>query len=442
MRLNYGRTFLIGCAFLGTQALFAIYNAYMPLFLQAGRDDFRLSAPLPGGFALGAGITGFMMSLENLAALLILPVIGALSDHTASRLGRRKPFLLAGAPVTALAFMALPLLLGQPLWLFLLVTLVFVVGVDVIRTPTIALMPDVTPSPLRSQANGVINLMGGLGAVLAFLVGGLLFRVSPAAPFFFGGAALLLGCALVIAFVPMPSTANAPRPPGGLGGAIRAALSAQDGGLLANLRSVAREGGGSALYLLAAILFLFLNFSSLTVFFTSFATDTLGVPRGTESLLLAWFSLSIVAFALPAGHLAARLGRRRTMALGAATMGLALVTIGLSSNLPLIRGLLVLAGAGWSMIVVNALPMVLDCAPRDGIERLGAYTGIYFIATQTAEVLGPTLLGTLIDLTGRNFRFIFAYAAVALLLGTILLWRVRLGEAHTPAPAPATSLSR
>ncbi len=438
MRLNYARTFLIGCAFLGTQSLFAIYNAYMPLFLQAGRADFELNAPLEGGFALGAGVTGMIMSLENLAALLILPVIGALSDATASPLGRRKPFLLVGAPITAAAFIALPLLLGQPLWIFMLVALVFILGVDVIRTPTIALMPDVTPSPQRSQANGVINLMGGLGAVLAFLVGGLLYRISPAAPFIFGGSALVLGCALVIFLVPMPSTAGMPRPPGGLLGAVRAAIVGREDGLLTNLRSVARESGGSTLFLLGAILCLFLNFSSLTVFFTSFATDTLRVPAGEEAILLAWFSLSIVIFALPAGLLAGRIGRRRTMSIGAVLMAACLVTIGLSSDLVIIRPLLVLAGAGWSMIVVNALPMVLDCAPLDGIERVGAYTGIYFIATQTAEVLGPTLLGTLLDLTGRNFRFIFAYAAVALLLGLLLMLRVRLGEARAAQPAPAT----
>lgn len=432
MRLSYRRTFLIGCAFLGVQALFAIYNAYMPLFLQAGRPDFTGQAVHEGGFGLGAAATGLVMSLENLAALLILPVIGALSDATRSRLGRRKPYLLAGAPVTALAFMALPLLLDQPLWVFLLVTMVFVVGVDVIRTPIIALMPDVTPSPLRSQANGIINLMGGLGAVLAFLAGGMLYRVATPAPFVFGGLALLGGCALVVLLVPMPSTADEPRPPGGLIGTARAALGAGEGGLVANFRAVAREGGGSALFLLGAILFLFLNFSALTVFFTSFATDTLGVPRGQEALLLAWFSLSIVAFALPAGLITGRVGRRRAVFAGAALMGAALVTIGLASNLTLIRLMLVLAGAGWSLIVVNALPMVLDCAPNDGIARIGAYTGIYFIATQLAEVLGPTLLGSLLDLTGRDFRLIFAYAAGALLLGALLLVPVRLGEPVAP----------
>lgn len=437
MKLNYGRTFLIGCAFLGVQALFAIYNAYLPIFLQAGRPDFTLATPLPGGFGLGAGVTGFVMSLENLAALLILPVVGALSDATASRLGRRKPFLLVGAPITALAFMALPFLLGQPLWVFMLVTLVFVLFVDVIRTPIIAMMPDVTPSPLRSQANGIINLMGGLGAVLAFLVGGRLYGLAVPGPFIFGGLALLIGCALAVFLVPVPSTADRPRPPGGLGGVLRQALGAADGGLLANLRTVIGERGSATILLLVATVCLFLNFSSLTVFFTSFATDTLGVPRGQEAILLAWFSLSIVIFAFPAGMIGTRIGRRRSLILGALLMAAALTTIGLNTDLNLIRAMLVLAGMGWSFITVNTLPMVLDCAPQDGIERVGAYTGIYFIATQTAEVVGPTLLGTLLDLTGRDFRLIFAYAVTALFVGVLLLLRVRRGEAVATQPVPA-----
>jgi maltose/moltooligosaccharide transporter len=439
MKLNYGKTFLIGCAFLGVQALFAIYNAYLPIFLQAGRPDYSLARPLPGGFGLGAGVTGFVMSLENLAALLILPVIGALSDATRSRFGRRKPFLLVGAPITALAFMALPFLLGQPIWLFMLVTLVFVVFVDVIRTPIIAMMPDVTPSPLRSQANGIINLMGGLGAVLAFVAGGFLYARSPVGPFLFGGIALLVGCAMAIFLVPVPSTAGAGREGGGLSAILRKALGHEEGGLLRNVQDVAGERGGSTLLLLAAILCLFLNFSALTVFFSSFATDTLGVPPGQEGLLLAWFSLAIVIFALPAGMIGTRIGRRRSLIAGALLMITALALIGLSSDLNLIRGLLALAGFSWSFITVNALPMVLDCAPQDGVERIGAYTGIYFIATQSAEVLGPTLLGTLLDLTGRDYRLIFVYAATALLLGVLLLLRVRKGEAVVPSTAPSTT---
>jgi maltose/moltooligosaccharide transporter len=428
MHLNYPRTFLLSLAFFGLQVLFSVYNAYMPIFLQSGREDFIQATPISGGFGLSAATTGFVMSLENLAAILILPFIGALSDSTASRLGRRKPFLLFGAPITALAFAALPLMLGQPLPLFLAVALVFIVAVDVIRTPLIALMPDVTPSPLRSQANGVVNLMGGVGGVLAFVVGGSLYRSSTAGPFWFGALCLVVGCFLVIALLPVPSSLGIEQPPGGFGGRLRMALSAGEQSAIGELRLISREKDRSTLLLLGAIFCVFLTYGALTVFFTSFATDTLRVPRGTEAQLLTWFALTIVVLALPAGLAGARFGRRNAMFVGAIIMSVALAGIGLSANLLIIRMLLVLAGAGWALIGVNALPMVLDCAPPMSIERAGVYTGIYFIATQAADVLGPTLVGLLIDLGGGNYRLMFAYVIVALVVAGILLLRVRRGE--------------
>lgn len=436
MRLNYGRVFLLGLAFCGLQILFAIYNAYMPIFLQSGRADFAEATSVAGGFGLGAGLTGFIMSLENLAAILILPFIGALSDTTASRLGKRKPYLLIGAPITALAFAALPLLLGQPLWVFLLAASVFIVSVDVIRTPIIALMPDITPSPLRSQANGVINLMGGVGAVLAFVIGGALFRQSAVTPFIFGAAALVVGCLIVVALVPVPASLGLPRPAGGALAQARAALSA-DAGVFGELRQLARGPERSPMLLLAAIFCMFVAYGALTVFFTSFAADTLEVPRGTEAQLLTYFALSIVVFALPAGLAGSRLGRRRTIIAGALVMAAALAGIGVTTNnMLLIRVLLVAAGMGWAFMGVNALPMVLDCAP-EGAERVGVFTGIYFVATQTADVLGPTMIGLLLDAGGRNYRLMFIYVVVALLLACLLLARVRSGEAMAPAPSPA-----
>ncbi|NJN17031.1 MAG: SLC45 family MFS transporter [Oscillochloris sp.] len=430
MRLNYPRTFLLSLAFCGLQVLFAVYNAYMPILLQAGRPDFDQATPIAGGFGLSALLTGFVMSLENLAAIMILPFIGALSDGTASRLGRRKPFLIFGVPITALSFAALPLLLGQPLWLFMLAALVFIIFIDVIRTPIIALMPDITPSEQRSQANGVVNLMGGVGAVLAFVIGGALFRTSTTGPFFFGALALIVGCFIVVAFLRVPSSRDLAQPPGGLIGRVRAALTSSEQSALGELRLISRESDRSTLLLLGAIFCVFLTYGALTVFFTSFATDSLGVPRGTESQLLTYFALSIVVLALPAGILGARIGRRRTMLIGMLVMGLALAGIGLSANLLLIRVLLVIAGAGWSMIGVNALPMVLDSAPTDGVDKLGLYTGIYFIATQFADVFGPTLVGLFIDLGGREYRLMFVYVIIALAIAAVLMWRVRSGEAR------------
>jgi MFS family permease len=194
------------------------------------------------------------------------------------------------------------------------------------------------------------------------------------------------------------------------------------------------EGGDRSLSaLLGAIFCLFLSYSALTVFFTSFAVDSLHVQRGQESQLLTFFALAIVVFALPSGLIGARVGRRRAMLGGVLVKAVALTSIGLAANLTLIRILLVLAGIGWALIVVNALPMVLDSTPPARSEQIGVATGIYFLATQAAEVIGPVLVGAFLDFTGRNYRLIFVYTLIMLAGALAFLLIVRRGEA-SPAP--------
>ncbi len=436
MRLSYGRTFLLGSAFFGVQVLFAIYNAYVPIFLQSGRADFPQAGVVSGGFGLGAASTGLIMALDNLAAIMILPYIGALSDATVSGLGKRKPYILAGAPLAAVAFAALPLMLGRPLWLFMLVVVLMIVAVSIIRTPIFALMPDVTPSPLRSQANGVINLMGGIGAIAGFLVGAALYRQSARTPFFFGAAALLVGCLLVAVLVPVPA-AEVGAGAGSFWERLRDAVRNQRGYLLDDLQVVRHDGDRSLLYLLATIFCLFLAFSALTVFFTSFAVVNMRVARGQEAGLLTFFALAIVVFALPAGLIGARIGRKRAMVAGLLTFMAATTPMALITQPVLIRALLGLSGIGWSLIVVNALPMVLDSAPPERLERIGTYTGLYFLATQSAEVVGPVLAGSFLDLAGRDYRLLFVYTTVVALAALAVLARVRRGEARAMLAAPA-----
>ena len=165
---------------------------------------------------------------------------------------------------------------------------------DFFRTPVIALMPDLTPSPLRSQANGVINLMAGLGAVLAFLIGGRLFHYAPWASFAFGALLMLAACATVLIFIREPVAPEA---------------ADDEVGLLAALRGVARDPDRSAIALLAAIFCWFLAYSALEVFWTSFATNELQVSAGQATEMLAFFVGAIVLFAVPSGLLGKRLGR-------------------------------------------------------------------------------------------------------------------------------------
>ncbi|PIZ68352.1 MAG: hypothetical protein COY19_04000 [Candidatus Marinimicrobia bacterium CG_4_10_14_0_2_um_filter_48_9] len=171
MKFSYWRLSLLGFGFMGTTILWSIYNAYVPIFLQAGREGFSATSGIEHGFGMSSTMTGFIMTLDNIAALFILPYIGAWSDRLRSPMGRRRPFIAIGAPLAFLGFIGIPMMLNVSLFPFMAAIFFTLFFMDVFRTPVIALMPDITPSPKRSQANGIINLMGGVGAVLAFLVG-------------------------------------------------------------------------------------------------------------------------------------------------------------------------------------------------------------------------------------------------------------------------------
>ncbi len=409
-RFSYWRTLILGFGFFGISVLWSIYNAQVPIFLQAGRADFTQADNL-NGYGLETTTTGFIMSLDNIAALLILPYIGGLSDRTRTRLGRRKPYILAGAPIAALAFAAIPWLAGSPLPLFMGAVFLTLLAMDLFRTPVIALMPDLTPSRFRSQANGVINLMGGLGAVMAFLVGGRLFDAAPWASFAFGAALMLIACLIVVLTVREPAVPEA---------------ADEEVGILASVRGILQEREGSTRMLLLAIFCWFLAYSAVEVFWTSFATSELGTTAGQATTLLTFFSLAIVLFAIPAGFVGARLGRKRTIMIGLLGFAAMLGWGGTLTSAALAPVMLVLAGLSWSLVLVNSLPMVVDMAAP---ARAGVYTGMYYIASMTAAIIGPTLTGWVIQVAGNNYRVGILYAPIAALLALACIAFVRRGEA-------------
>jgi maltose/moltooligosaccharide transporter len=418
VKFTYGKIWILGFGSLGINLLWAVYNAYVPIFLQAGRPDFSQGAGVHG-FGLGAALTGFIMTLDNLAAMLILPYVGALSDRTRTRLGRRRPFILVGAPLAALAFAAIPLTLGAPLALFMSAIMLTLLAMDLFRTPVIALMPDLTPPLRRSPANGIINLMGGIGGVLAFLVGGWLFRYSPVAPFLFAAAGMLVASLIVLVTVREPAVPESAEEPTGL---------------LASLIGVLADRDRSALLLLGAISCWSLGVSAIEVFFTSFAVDDLRLDSGQATTLLSCFALSILVGAIPAGLAGAHFGRRRTMLTGIVLFAGVLAWAYTLSAIGPLRVALLLAGAAWSLILVNALPMVLECAPP---SRDGAYIGLYYLASQLSAVIGPVLAGWVLAVAGNNYRFLFLYTPCALAVAFVLMLGVRRGEAG-PTPGPVS----
>ncbi len=397
-RLSAGRTFLLGFGFFGVSVIWSMYNAYVPIFL---KDSFHLRSTL----------IGLVMTIDNVLAILLLPYLGALSDRTRSRLGRRRPYILVGSALALVFFLLIPAAnAAQHLGRMMLVIVALNLSMALFRSPVIALMPDITPSRFRSQANGIINFMGGLGALLVYFGGKPLYDRRPALPFLVGGLLMLAACLLVVLLIQEPEgERSAP------GGSFRA--------LLANLRDVFAEEP-SLLFILLAILCWFVGFNAVETFFTSYAKYRLGLKESTGALILGFFSVTFMAGSLGAGFLAVRLGRRRAIRAGLVVVGATmLVSLLLRSFLPL-AAVFAVGGLGWALVNVNSLPMVVDMTT---LEKVGGYTGLYYFFSQAANIIAPPAAGALIDAFGYGSLMVFA--SVLFAAAFLFMSLVRRGEA-------------
>jgi Na+/melibiose symporter-like transporter len=410
-KFSYGRIFLLGFGFFGVSIIWGVYNAFVPIFLA---DKFHL-API---------FIGFFMTLDNIAALFIQPPVGAWSDRLRTPIGRRMPFILIGAPLGALAFGLIPFAAVLPL--FVACTSTLLLSMAMWRTPVIALMPDITPSENRSQANGIINFMGGIGGIISFLAGSALYRLNPAFPFWMGSALVILAALLVFIFIKEPRQyGEAEKQPG----------------MFESLKEVLADSDKSAVRLLLAIFFWFLGYTAIEAFFTLYAKNYLGLNEADGSRLLGHLSLLFVLFALVSGVIGARIGRRVTISIGIILMASILFGVFITpasilttvigklpvlGTIPVISLFLMAAGAAWSLININSLPMVVDMTTA---ARLGTYTGLYYLFSTLSAIAGPNLNGILIQATGNNYNSIMLVAPVFMLIALWLMLGVKRGEA-------------
>lgn len=412
MRFNYGKIFLLGFGFFGVSVIWSVYNAFVPLFLA-------------NKFNLEPALIGFFMTLDNIAALFIQPPVGAWSDRLRTPIGRRMPFILIGAPIGALVFGLIPLASVLPL--FVACTTTLLLSMALWRTPVVALMPDITPSQFRSQANGIINFMGGIGSIIAFLIGSSLYKQNQAYPFWLGSVLVLIAAFLVFIFIKEPKeyiTASEEHP-----------------GMIESLRTVLNDPDKSALRILLAIFSWFVAYNAVEAFFTLFAQKHLGMAEGDGARLLGHMSLIFVIFAIPAGKIGSSIGRRLTIMTGILGMAFCLVmmyalspetlTIQLTKLpvlgvVPVVSIFLMLAGVFWSFININSLPMVVDMTED---VRIGTYTGLYYLFSTLAAIAGPNINGWVVQLTGKNYQNVMILAPFFMLLAFFFMMGVRRGEA-------------
>jgi len=426
-RTNYLKTFLLGFGFFGVSVIWSVYNAFVPLIL-----DER--------FGLEAGFIAFIMVLDNIAALVIQPPLGVFSDRLRSPIGRRLPFIVVGAPFAAAMFGIIPAAHTLPLFIFSCITLLLAMAFW--RTPVVALMPDITPSGSRSQANGIINLMGGLGTVLATLIGGPLYDINPGYPFYLGGALVVVAALLVLIFIKEPKEYIASK----LHLASKGQDTAMDEKVTKNITNVFTQKDKSPMFILLAILFWFIAYNALETFFTLYGVKHLGLASGDSAFQISYIGLVFMIMAVPAGILASKLKRKPVIMTGIVTMIVCVVMMYIfptdiltikfaslmGSGFYVLSILLMLAGIGWAMINVNSLPMVVDMTDDD---HIGTYTGLYYFFSQVAATVGPVIFGWTIQLTGNNYRLMMAIAPLFLVFAFLMMLGVHKGEAKTSEPA-------
>ncbi len=424
-KFSYSKTFLLGFGFFAVMVAWSVYNSFVPLFL-ANR------------FKLDPATIGFFMTLDNIAALFLQPAIGSLSDRTRTKIGRRLPFMLVGAPIAALAFFFAPMvaipLLDIPadarLPLFITCTMTFMLAMAIWRTPVVAFMPDVTPSKYRSQANGVINFMGGIGSIIAFLIGGKLYEVNNAYPFWLASILVLVGVLLVFAFVREPKiyeeNPNLEKP-----------------NLWKSLRQIFQEKQHNAIRIFMAIFFWFVAMNAIESFITLYANQSLGMSESRSVSLMTLNSLAFVLMALPAGLIGGKIGRKRTISIGLVVMILVMTSIFLIPTetltrevfslpilgaVPVVGLMLVIAGLGWALININSLPVVVDLTDA---AQIGTFTGLYYLFSTLAAIAGPNINGWIVKLTGNNYSSIFIIGPIFMIAALVMILGLQSGEANS-----------
>ena len=435
MKLNYRRTILTGLAFLSICSFWQMYDNIIPLILTRT-------------FHMDEALSGVIMAADNILALFILPFFGALSDRTSTRLGRRMPFILFGTGCAVILMNILPVLdnsyAGEPqpfkLASFIIVLGLLLVAMGIYRSPAVALMPDLTPKPLRSRANAVINLMGALGGIIFLAVSAVMYPATSAEAsaeisghvnyqplFIVVSAIMFIAVGILFLTVREPRLAAEQRETELAHPEWNLAEDDGSGGEV-----LPREVKRSLGFILVSISLWFAGYNAVTTWFTSYVAEVMGQSLGGASRCLLIATGGAVISYIPIGELAARIGRKRTIMLGTVLLSLCFLsgyflTTHYSTITPVMFVVFALVGLAWAAINVNSLPMVVEmCRGSD----VGRFTGYYYTFSMAAQVVTPILSGWL--LSRVSYRTLFPYSAAFVAASFVTMCFVRHGD--SPAP--------
>lgn len=418
MRFSYWKILILGFGSLGLSVVWVIYNSYIPLFLE---DRFSLSP----------SFIGFFMTLDNIAALIILPILGAWSDRVTTPIGRRMPFIVVGVTISAIAILFVPVSFKLPF--FATGTILLILGMSLWRTPVEALLADITPSRHRSMANGIRNLMGGIGGIVAAITGSMLYTKNQSYPFWMASGTVFLAGFAIVLLIREPAVFRSKEEKTSFTDTPR---------LRSDLMAIVRDSDKSALRLFTAHFFWITALSSIEAFFTLYGRNHLGFPGSYSARILGLFPLMMILFALPSGYLGGLFGRKPVILSGLFILTITLLSIWLLpievlthsmfslpmfGETPVIGVLLMVTGIAWMCVNVNSLPMIFDCTNQ---LHTGTYTGIAFLFVTGAAIAGPNIMGFAITMAGNDYSSIYVVSSLFTLTAILLMKGVNKGEAR------------
>lgn len=423
MKLDYKKTILVGLAFLTISTFNSFYDFYTPLILKYTFD-------------IGDSIAGFIMAIDNILALFLIPLFGALSDRTQSRMGRRMPFILFGTVAAVVLMLFMPYTVHtRQLPLFMAVLGVLLIAMATYRSPAVALMPDVTVKPLRSIGNGVINLMGAVGGALFLLLNRFLAVDTQSVdanywPIFLTIAAIMvLGTAILLLTVNEKKLVKKMREDSAKIGIDPEEAGKEDVPVQKTKEKLSPELRKSMGLILASIALWFMGYNAITTAFSKYAVARLGMDEGTASTILLVAMVAAIISFLPSGYIATKIGRKKTILFGVVLLAAVFGTAALyTAYSPLMFVSFGLAGVAWAAINVNSLPMVLEMSKG---ATVGKYTGYYYTFSMAAQVVTPILSGALLEHVG--YHTLLPYGAVFVGLAFFTMLFVKHGDS-TPMP--------
>lgn len=394
MKLSYKRTFFIGLAFMSICAFWQMYDNIIPLMLK-------------NTFHLGETATGIVMALDNVLALFLLPIFGAFSDRVNTPLGKRTPFIIIGTLVSVISMTFIPIADNYGnLFMFLVFLAVVLIAMGSYRSPAVALMPDLTPKPLRSKANSIINLMGAIGGVYTLVMIKLLVKedLDGYSPLFFSISAIM-----VIAVILLVITISEKK--------LSQNINLEDGSDKENQEEVKesttdnkmpKEVKKSFIFILVSIFLWFFAYNAVTTAYSRYTQQVWGLDKAgfTDSLLVA--TIAAILSYIPIGVIASRIGRKKTI-LGGIIMMTASYICGafFMEYSSWINVVFAFTGIGWAAINVNSYPMVVEmCKGSD----IGKYTGMYYTFSMSSQILTPVVSGALLEYV--SYRTLFPYAII------------------------------